>query len=214
MRSITQPALRAHPRNLARVLAPCLLALPLLLTACSGSATPSPVGSTTPAPSVGDPAAMDALAATIPTQVGDVTLTVGSGDLTYLGDKLPGYDLLAASLSNADVEATDVVVAIGRPADGGTDPTVAALEVIAAPPGGLGLLGLMQAWTSGIEGATTENTNVGGKPVVAVTYADGTAPLYYYLFDTQRADAEPSDTLYFVRTADLALAEDALAQLP
>jgi hypothetical protein len=214
VRSITLPALGARPVDLGRTFAPSLIALALLVGACSGGGTPSPAGSTTPAPSVGDNAAMDALAATIPTQVGDVALTVGSGDLTYLSDRIPGYDVLDASLSNAGVQASDVIVALGRPTSGGTDPTVAALEVIAAPPGGLGLLGLMQAWIAGIDGATTENTNIGGKPVVAVMYADGTPPLYYYLFDTQRADAEPSDTLYFVRTADQSLAEAALAQLP
>lgn len=189
----------------ARTGVPVLLALTLLVAACGGSSTPSPAASITPAPSTGSDPAMEALARTIPTEVGDVTLTVGSGDLSFLGGKLPGYDQLVARLGNAGVNATDVIVALGQPASGGSDPTVAGLSVLQAPPGGLGLLGLMQAWTSEIPGATTENTNL-GKPVVKVSFDDGSAPLYYYLFG--------DSTMYWVRTADEALAEDALSQLP
>lgn len=185
---------------------PILVALVMLVAACGGGATPSPAASTTPAPSTGGNTAMDALAKTIPTEVGGITLTVGSGDLSYLGGKLPGYDQLVARLSNAGLVATDVIVALGQPADGGTDPTVGGLSVLQGTPGGLGLLGIMEAWTSEIPGATTENTNVGGKPVVKVSFADGSAPLYYYLFT--------GSTMYWVRTADEALAQDALSQLP
>lgn len=188
-----------------RAVVPALIATALLLAACGGAATPSPAASTTPAPSTGSDPAMEALAATIPTEVGGIALTVGSGDLSFLSGKLPGYDQLVARLTNASVDPTDVIVALGRPTDGSTDPTVAGLSVRQAPPGGLGLLALMQAWTSEIPGATTENTNV-GKPVVKVSFSDGSAPLYYYLFG--------DSTMYWVRTADETLAEDALSQLP
>lgn len=196
----------ARSVRLARFAALGLVALSVFLAACGGGSSPTPAGSITPAPSVGRDAAMEALEKTIPTEVGDVALSVGSGDLSYLSDKLPAYDQLVARLSNAGIVSTDVIVAAGRPADGGADPTVAGLSVLLAPPGGLGLLGLMQAWTSEIPGATTENTNIGGKPVVVVSFSDGSAPLYYYLFG--------DSTMYWVRTADAALAEDALTQLP
>ncbi len=193
------------PAPLARRLIPLAVLVALVVVACSGGSTASPVASLAPAPSTGSNPAMEALAKTIPTEVGGITLTVGSGDLSYLGDKLPGYDQLTARLANAGVTATDVIVALGRPASGGMDPTVAGLSVLQAPPGGLGLLALMDAWTSEIPGATTETTNI-GKPVVKVSFSDGSAPLYYYLFG--------DSTMYWVRTADEALAEDALKQLP
>jgi hypothetical protein len=61
----------------------------------------------------------------------------------------------------------------------------------------------MQAW--GTDAGTVEQVNV-GQPATKVTPSDGSAPVYYFL----HAD----DTLYFVRTDDEALAEQALAALP
>jgi hypothetical protein len=194
---------QVHRAPVARAAAALFIALPLALAACGGSSTPAP-----------SPAAAQALAKTIPTTVGDVTLTVVSGDLTDLADDVPNYDQLVERVRNADLEPADVLAAVGKPASGGTDPTVSGLEVQDAPPGGLGLLGMMQAWTSSIDGATTTGMNLGGKPVTQVTFSDGTPPLYYYLFDTNKADQESSDTMYYVRTADQTMAEDALSQLP
>jgi hypothetical protein len=191
----------------------------LALAACTGGATPgtsASAGASTGAssqPSGGGGGDVERLAATIPTQVGDVALTVTSGDLTALRDVIPNYAELVQRLNNLFIQPSDVLGAVGRPTDGGDDPTVGALQFKNLPPGGLGLLAFMQAWVSSIPGATAENTNL-GKPVVAVTFEDGSLPLYYYLYDSNRVDVEPSDTLYFVRSADQALVEDALAQLP
>ena len=218
MLSLPTPSPRSRPTRTAGALLTALLALPLLLMACSGGATSAPSGSAAasagPSASTGgqDPAAA-ALAATIPTQVGDVPLTVESGTLPDLKDDLPNYAQLVQRLANAFIQPDDVVAAVGKPTAGGDDPTVGALEIQGAPPGGLGLLGMMDAWISSIPGATSENTNV-GKPCVKVTFSDGSLPLYYYLYDSDRSDLEESDTLYFVRTADETLAEDALSQLP
>ena len=66
--------------------------------------------------------------------------------------------------------------------------------------------GALTAWAQTIPGATVGGTNLGGKAVTSVTFSDGSAPLYYYLYG-------PS-TLYFVRTADQALATSAFSQLP
>lgn len=190
-----------------------LVSVAMLLAACSGGGEASPTASTPPSGG-GDGPSGERLAATIPNQVGDMALSVDSGSLPDLKDDLPNYDQLAERLQNADVEPADVLGAVGRPTDGGADPTVGAILVVGAPPGGLGLLGLMEAWTSDMPGATSDNSNVGGKPVVVVTFEDGSLPLYYYLFDTDLTDQETADTLYFVRTTDDALAEDALSQLP
>jgi hypothetical protein len=193
-----------------------LLVIPaLLLFGCGSSATPAASsGASSPAsPGGSGGSGGEELAATIPTEVGDVALTVTSGDLTALQNDIVGYAELVQRLQNADIEPSDVRAALGRPTAGGDDPTVGGLEVVGAPPGGLGLLGLMQAWTSSIPGATVENTNL-GKPVTVVTFEDGSLPLYYYLYDRNLADLEQSDTLYFVRSADPALVQDALVQLP
>jgi len=205
------PGARSIP--VGRSAAAVLVMLSLVLAACGSDATPSPDASATPAQSGGDSVAAEALARTIPTQVGDVALAPVSGTLADLRGDLPSYDELVLRLQNASVEPSGVIGAVGRPTDGGTDPTVGAILVVDAPPGGLGLLGLMQAWTASIPGATAENTNV-GQPVVKVTFEDGSPTLYYYAFDTNLGDEEESDTLYFVRTADEALAEAALTQLP
>lgn len=190
----------------------------LLVAACSGSASPS----SSAASSAGGSSAtassgpvQDVLAGSMPTKVGDVEMTVKSGTLTDLKDDLPNYDQLVERLGNAFVQPSDVIAAVSAPTNGATDPRVAGLVVTQLPPGGLGLLGLMQAWVADVPGATSTNTNVGGKPVVHVTFADASQlPLYYYLFDTEKSDQESADTMYFVRSADETLAADALSQLP
>lgn len=225
MLSFRTPPRHAGARPVAGPLVIAALAAATLLAACSGGATPSPsAGGASPSAAGASPSsgasgqpgngAADLLAKTLPTTVGDVTLTVRSGTLADMQGDIPNYDDLVARLANASVQPDGVVAAVAMPADGGKDPRVAGLTVLQAPPGGLGLLGLMQAWTSGIPGATSKNTNVGGKPVVMVTFSDGSLPMYYYLFDSNKTDAESADTMYFVRTADETLAADALSQLP
>jgi hypothetical protein len=202
--------------RIARVAAFAALAtVAVVVAACSSGATPAPSTAPSIRPST-DPGGVtaEALASTIPTQVGDIELTVTSGDLPTLEDDLPNYDDLVLNLRNADIEPEDVLGAIGKPTDGSADPRVGALQIIGAPPGGIGLLGLMEAWVSSIPGATTTNGNVGGKPVVIATFDDGSAPLYYYLSDRVLSDQEIADTMYYVRSADEAVAAEALSLLP
>lgn len=202
--------------RIARLAAFAALAMvAVVVAACSSGATPAPSTAASAGPST-DPggATAEALAATIPTAVGDIELTVKSGYLPALEDELPNYDDLVLRLRNADIEPEDVLGAIGTPTDGGDDPRVGALQVIGAPPGGIGLFGLMEAWVSSIPGASTTNGNVGGKPVVIATFEDGSAPLYYYLGDRVLTDQEIADTMYFVRSADEAVAAEALELLP
>jgi hypothetical protein len=188
-----------------------------VLAACSSGADSTPsTGASSPSAAASDGGgnAGALLGKTLPTQVGDIPMTVTSGSLPDVKDEVPNYDQLVQQLNNANIQPNDVLGAVSVPTDGSKDPRVSGLEIVQAPPGGLGLLGLMQAWISGIPGATTQNTNVGGKPVVQVTFADGSLPMYYYLFDTNRSDADTADTIYYVRTADETLAADALSQLP
>jgi hypothetical protein len=178
----------------------------LALAACGTAATLAP--STSAGPSATEPGGI--IASTIPTQVGDVTLTVRSGSLADLEGEIPDYDLLVAGLNNLNLLPEQVRVAVGRGASGETPLTVAGLAVVDATPGGLGLLGMMQAWTSGLEDATVEQTVV-GKPVTKVSFDDGSAPLYYYMYDSPLFD---DNVLYLVRTADEALATEAINALP
>jgi hypothetical protein len=197
-----------------------VLLVSIVLAACSSGADSTPsAGASSPSAAAsggggsgGDAGAL--LGKTLPTQVGDIPMTVTSGSLPDVKDEVPNYDQLVQQLNNAGIQPDGVLGAVSVPTDGSKDPRASALEIVEAPPGGLGLLGLMQAWISGIPGATTQNTNVGGKPVVQVTFADGSLPMYYYLFDTNRSDADNADTIYYVRTADETLAADALSQLP
>jgi hypothetical protein len=199
-----------------RPLAAALLAAAMFAACTSGADTSPSGGAASPSAAASD-GGLDSgalLAKTLPTQVGDVAMTVTSGSLPDIKDEVPNYDQLVQQLNNASIQPDDVLGAVSVPTAGGEDPRVSGLEIVQAPPGGLGLLGLMQAWISGIPGATSENTNVGGKPVVKVTFADGSMPMYYYLFDTNRTDADTADTMYYVRSADETLAADALSQLP
>jgi len=184
-----------------------LAVVAFLVAACGANATPPP---TQP------PASQHAedLAATIPTTIGDVALTVRSGDLASLKDDIPDYDQLVAALNNASIQPSDVIGAVGTPTAGGTEPRVSGLRIVQAPPGGIGMLGWVTVWAQSIPGATLTGTNLAGKPVTAVTFSDGTTPLYYYLYDANPLDNDPADTLYFVRTSDEALATSAFQQLP
>ncbi len=200
-----------------------LLGIVAMLGGCASSA--SPAGSGSPAVSItpsggsiaaspdGSSAPSD-LAATIPTQVGDVKLTVASGDLTQLKDEVPNYTELVQQLSNASIQPADVLGAVGTPTDGGDSVRVSGIQVTSVPPGGIGMQGFLTAWLQTVPNATPTGTNVGGKPVTQVTFTDGSAPLYYYMFDLTPLDSNDSDTLYFVRTADEALATSAFEQLP
>ena len=202
---------------------PTVVGIMFILGGCSTGATPagssSPAASTAPssggsaASPNGSSAATD-LAGTIPTQVGDVKLTVASGDLTQLKDEIPNYTQLVQQLSNASIQPADVLGAVGTPSDGGDSVRVSGIQVTSVPPGGIGMQGFLTAWLQTLPNATPTGTNVGGKPVTQVTFSDGSAPLYYYMFDLTPLDQNDSDTLYFVRTADQALATSAFQQLP
>jgi hypothetical protein len=109
--------------RIARVAAFAALAtVAVVVAACSSGATPAPSTAPSIRPST-DPGGVtaEALASTIPTQVGDIELTVTSGDLPTLEDDLPNYDDLVLNLRNADIEPEDVLGAIGKPTDGSAD---------------------------------------------------------------------------------------------
>lgn len=179
----------------ARAIALIAMLATLAVAACSSSsATPIPTQTTG-----GDAAAR--LAATIPTTVGDVTLTVRSASLDELADVIPSYDTLTQYLNNAFVNPEQLLVAIGADATQASDLQIAGLRIVGATGGAMTLA--MQSWAS--EAGTVEQVNL-GQPATKVTPSDGSAPLYYFL----HAD----DTLYYVRTADEALAEQALTALP
>jgi hypothetical protein len=165
-----------------------------VLAACGSAASP------TPTPTTGS-AAAEQLAATIPTTVGDLTLTVRQASLDDLADVLPSYGELIQALNNAFVNPDQVLVAIAADPTRPDDLQIAALRIVGATGGAMTLA--MQAW--GTDAGTVEQVNV-GQPATKVTPSDGSAPVYYFL----HAD----DTLYFVRTDDEALAEQALAALP
>jgi hypothetical protein len=170
------------------------LVLSLLVAACGAAASP------TPTPTTGGDAAAQ-LAATIPKTVGDVSLTVRAASLDELADVVPSWDTLLQSLNNAMVNPDQVLVAVAADPTQAADLQIAALRIVGATGGAMTLA--MQAW--GSEAGTVEQVNL-GQPATKVTPSDGSPPVYYFL----HAD----DTLYFVRTADEALAEQALAALP
>ncbi len=189
------------------VVALAALVFALVVAACGGGA------SIPPTPPTGSAGAAD-LATTIPTTVGDVQLTVTSGDLTSLKDELPNYDALVQSLNNANIPPSSVLAAVGAPASGGDTVKILGLQVVGTTPGGVGPQSFLTSWAQSLPGATVGGTNLGGKPVTSVTLTDGSAPIYYYVADSDTSDTVPADTMYFVRSADQALATSALQQLP
>jgi hypothetical protein len=152
----------------------------------------------------GTPAA-PALEATIPTQVGDVALTVGS--LTgedVLGDDQGSRAITAALRADGHVPA-DLKIAQASDEDGGSQMVITALAVDGMSQASIKALAI-GAWLSASgAGVTSEAATVGGRNVTRVDYGDNGA-VDYVLSDNGVA--------YIVSTADPALAADALKALP
>ena len=185
----------------------------LLVAGCGGSASSSAPST---APSVALPsgdgggdgntgfASSKALEATLPTTVGDVTLTTGS------------IDVLQLYTTGNTAANTLTVFSAGL----GTNPAQVAVAGAVDPDG---KIQIVAAQFKGVTSAAIQtevetvakqtdpnvvlaNTTIGGKAVTTATFPnDHDGPTYTYV---------TGDTLYILQSADPALIEAALTQLP
>ncbi len=186
----------------------------VLVAACGGSST-SPGVSSVPSialPSGGDGgsdgnggfASSKQLEATLPTNVNGVMLTTGSINVLQL------YTTGNTALNTLTVFSAGL----------GTNPAQVAVAAAADPDGKIQIIGAQfQGQTSAAIQAEVEtvakqtdpnvvlaNTTIGGKPVTTATFPnDHDGPTYTYV---------TGDTLYILQSADPALIEAALKQLP
>ncbi len=169
----------------------------------SGAASSSPAASGAVGPSASPVA--PALEALLPTKVGTTTLTIQSatGDMIIGTD--PGSRALSAALTSLGKKPTDLQVAQAYDAGGTVDLSIMGFRVPGITAAKLKPM-ILETWLlANATGVKSSEVTVGGKKVTRVDY--GSTGTTSYVVTTK-------DAVIVVDTADVKLAEQALAALP
>jgi hypothetical protein len=182
------------------------LATGLLLAACGGSSAPAASGA---APSAGGPVAgafgsSAALTATIPTRVLTTILQTGGANAVALYTDPQGPSVLLATMAG-DLKASPSSIFAAAGADQGGK-----IQIVAGQFQGVDSAALQAEVIKLAKGTDPNvvltNPTIGGKPVTSAAFPGSqVGPTIAYI---------KGDTVYFVRSSDPALTEDAVKQLP
>ncbi len=182
------------------------LAVGLILAACSGSSAPATSGA---GPSAGGPVAgafqsSAALTATIPTRVLTVILQTGGANAVVSFTDPQGPSVLLATMAS-NLKASPASVSVAAGADQGGK-----IQIVAGQFQGVDSAALQAEvvrLAKGIDpNVVLTDPTIGGKQVTSAAFPGSqVGPTIAYI---------KGNTVYFVKSSDPALTEDAVKQLP